>query len=293
MNYSLAFIQQCCNAKFVASILVAFSLLAISNSRLAYATNYFTWGVESNFTSYSTSAVIYKGGSSRDCTVAHTGSCSMKLQVIGNDSGNQQMGADLISQKTFPFNIVGGPALYYRWWMRIMPGFSWGTGTRKTKSSRLLGGVYSRGYTGYVTRDRFLVAECDAAAPNGCLDAQGTPNSSDSLIGITYDIRTMADGLWHEYIVMVKPNSTSTSMDAQLKVWVDNVKVGEYLNWRLSTVANNPHIEAWGSWMVYPYFQLNGTVSDGGTIYVDDFSTDDVYNSLIVGFPTPGNLRVQ
>jgi hypothetical protein len=33
--------------------------------------------------------------------------------------------------------------------------------------------------------------------------------------------------------------------------------------------------------MVSPYFQLNGTTSDGGTIYLDDFSTDDGYNSLI------------
>jgi hypothetical protein len=50
--------------------------------------------------------------------------------------------------------------------------------------------------------------------------------------------------------------------------------------------------------MVSPYFQLNGASGDGGTIYLDDFSTDGVFNSLIggsipVSLPAPTNLRVQ
>jgi hypothetical protein len=70
------------------------------------------------------------------------------------------------------------------------------------------------------------------------------------------------------------------------------------LNWRLHEKDGNGFIEAWGGWMVSPYFQLNGTSGDGGTIYLDDFSTDDVFNSLIggsipVSLPAPTNLRVQ
>ena len=78
---------------------------------------------------------------------------------------------------------------------------------------------------------------------------------------------------------------------------MDGLFVGENNNFKLHNNASNLMIEQWGSWMVYPYFQLNGTASDGGTIYVDDFSTDDVWNSLIPGspfnLPRPANLRVR
>lgn len=257
-------------------------LLGLSHS--ANATNLFNWGVESNMTTVGYN-VSYFGGSSRDCTVAHSGACSMKLVVQGNDGGNQQMGADLVDWSRYSFNIVGGPALYYRWWMKIMPGFSWGSGTYKTKASRVIGATAGRGYTGYVQKDGFFVSECETVAGvsgGGCLDANGKPNN-DYLISVKYDMTPKADGNWHEYIVMVKPNSTSNTSDAQLKVWIDGVSVGQYVNWRLHNVANNKEIDVWGGWMVSPYFQLNGTTSDGGTIYVDDFSTDDAWNSLTSG----------
>lgn len=264
------------------------------------ATNFFSWGVESNYTPNSVYPVQYSSGkpagalSARDCTVAHSGGCSMRLTVIGADSGNQPLGADVIEQKTLPFNIIGGPAIYYRWWMKIMPGFSWGNGTAKTKSGRVLtsGAASTRVYTGYVMSYGVLVGECDPA----CKTNTGAINT-DSNLFVPYNFRAANDGKWHEYIVMVKPNSSAsciagTNCDAQLKLWVDNVLVGSNVGWKMYDQANVVHIEAWGSWMVYPYFQLNGTAADGGTIYLDDFSTDDVYNSLLV-FPAPTNLKAQ
>jgi hypothetical protein len=109
----------------------------------------------------------------------------------------------------------------------------------------------------------------------------------------------MNDGKWHEYIVRVKPNSTASSYDAEFQVWVDGKSIGQVNNWHLHNYASNGMIEAWGGWMVKPYFQLGGTTSDGGTIFVDDFSTDDVFSSLIGsgGLPAalaaPGNLHAQ
>lgn len=248
-------------------------------------TNYFSWGVESNYTPNSTYPVQYEGNTTRVCSnvAAHTGACGMKLQVIGNDSNNQPLGADILSGKTLPFNLVGGPALYYRWWMKIMPGFSWGNATAKTKSSRVLTVSGARGYTGYVFKNGFSIAECDKISGGmggGCTDTEGVKNN-DSSVYVTHNMNTMADGLWHEYVVMVKGNSTISTMDAKLKVWIDGQVIGEYNNWYLHDAANTQHLEAWGGWMIRPYFQLGGTSSDGGTIYVDDFSTDDVYNSLI------------
>lgn len=235
--------------------------------------NYFSWGAETN-------APLF-GGTTRDCNVAHSGACSMRLNVIGNDGGNQQMGVDG-DQITYPFNFVGAPAIYYRWWMRIQPGFRWGNGTAKAKSSRVLATATSEGYTGYISSDGFLIGECDAA---GCRLNDGSINTDSNLI-IPYNFRNADDGQWHEYIVKVKPNTNGacvagSNCDAQFEAWVDGVSVGQYNNFKLHTNAGDGMVEAWGGWMQTPYFQLNGTASDGGVIYVDDISTDSNYNSLI------------
>lgn len=283
---------------------VVIQLLAIGGflclfgaSQNASATNYFNWGVESNTTSIGT-LYGYHGGTTRDCTVRHSGTCSMRLNVIGNDSGNQGMGAD-INQNPYTFKIVGGPALFYRWWMKIQPGFKWGSGTAKTKSSRVIANTSSQGYTGYLMSYGFLIGECSNA---GCTLNNGGSNGSDSQLVIPYDFRTRADGVWHEYIVKIKPNTSATctapaNCDAQFQAWVDGVSIGQYNNFKLHNNASSDMREAWGGWMVTPYFQLNGTSSDGGTIYVDDFSTDNSYNSSIGGGTTtlspPANLQVQ
>lgn len=217
----------------------------------------------------------------------------MRLQVIGNDSGNQQMGADP-NQFQYPFNFVGAPAIYYRWWMRIEPGFSWGNGTAKTKSSRTIANASSQGYTGYLMSYGFLIGECGSA---GCRLANGAVNTDENLY-IPFNFRSMDDGRWHEYIVKVKPNTDAactpgTNCDAQFQAWVDGRSVGQYNNFKLHNNASHTMTEAWGGWMLTPYFQLNGTTSDGGTIYVDDVSTDSQYNSLLGNRPNPpGNVTL-
>lgn len=263
-------------------------LFLFGANRNASAANYFNWGVEGSKVNYGSTQgqynVTYNGGSTRDCSVSHSGSCSMQLSVIGNDGGNQQMGVDLIQwNPNYPFNMVSGSALYYRWWMKVQAGFDWGTNQRKTKSSRAVTANGHGGYTGYVGGDGFWLGEAEKGAPG-----------NDPVSFIAYS--TPADSTWHEYIVMVKPNTTTSSTDAQFKLWVDGNLVGQQVNnFRLS---QDPGwmTDAWGGWMVAPYFQLNSTTG-GGTIYLDDFSTDDSWNSLIggslpVSLPPPTNLRV-
>ncbi len=277
--------------QFVAFVL---SLSLVGASREAEATNYFNWGVESNVTSQGFT-VKYFGTSSRDCTVAHSGSCSMKTVVHGVDGGNQTQGADNIDWNRLSFNVVGGPAIYYRAWLMFMPGFSWGTPqVANVKTSRAIGGAYPRLMTGHMRSDGFHVAECETVggvSGGGCLTTSGVPNN-DYQIHIPYDVAGKADGLWHEYILMIKPNTSASVRDAVFSAWVDGVQVGTLTGWRLSD-SPNPNLwnEAWGGWMVTQYFQMNGTSSDGGTLYADDFSTDDVYNSL-TGLPAPTGLRV-
>ena len=264
----------------------------------AGATNYFNWDAESNSTSIGP-VLGYRMGTTQDCSVAHTGSCSMKLRVVGNDNNNQGMGIDL-NQNNYPFSVVGNKSLYYRWWMNIQPGFSWGiggTGHHLTKASRVLGVAEIRVYTGFLEDKQFSISECglDPSQPGGICD----PNvGGDHAAVINYDMTKKNDGIWHEYIVRVKPNSTPISYDAEFQVWVDGRSIGQVNNWHLHSFGSNGMIEAWGGWMVQPYFQLGSTASDGGTIYLDDFSTDDVWNSLIPGspfggLPAPGNLQVR
>lgn len=258
----------------------------------AHAVNYFRWDAESGGDNF-------LGATSRDCSVAHLGSCSMRLQIVGNDSGNQQLGVGP-TPFDYPFQFVNGPALYYRWWMRIEPGFSWGNGTTKTKASRTIGGPLvngsgAQGYTGYLQSFGFLIGECGSA---GCRLADGSVNTDENLY-IPYNFRSRADGLWHEYIVKIKPNTSATctagvNCDAQFQAWVDGVSVGEYNNFKLHSDANHILTEGWGGWMLTPYFQLNGTVSDGGVIYIDDVSTDSQFNSLTGPRPNPpSGLQVQ
>ena len=238
----------------------------------AAGVNYFRWGAESDIGNLFS-------GTARDCTVAHSGNCSMRLDVRGDDSGNQQMGVDG-NQIVYPFSFVGAPALYYRWWMRIEPGFSWGSGTAKTKSSRTIAGSAAQGYTGYLMSFGFLLGECGSG---GCRLANGDINTDENLY-IPFDFRSQDDGVWHEYIVKVRPNTRAdcapaVNCDGQFQAWVDGVSVGEYHGFKLHDDAAHGMTEAWQSWMVTPYFQLNGTAADGGVIYVDDFSTDTALNS--------------
>jgi hypothetical protein len=134
----------------------------------------------------------------------------------------------------------------------------------------------------------FWLDECEdvgSSMPGG-----GCPKQGKKII---YDMNPMADGKWHEYIMMVKPNTTPTTSDAQFRAYVDGQLVGEALNFILHNKSGNMHDEGWAGWMVKPYFQLNAETSDGGVIYVDDFSTDDAWNSTITGTPPlwPGNIK--
>lgn len=250
--------------------------------------DYFSWSCESDTTSLGP-VVQYFGGTPAGSSTTRmllNGDGVMRLVVVGNDAGNQQLGAEVglnqLIQNGSNMLFVGGPAIYYRWYMRIEPGFSWGAGTAKTKSSRTGGGPIvnsstAQGYTGYLMSNGFLIGECGSA---GCTVPGGGANTDGNHL-ISYDFRTKNDGLWREYIVMVKPNSGAAVADAQFQAWVDNVAIGGANNYILHASAIETFVEMWGGWMVMPYFQLNGTASDGGTIYCRDFLVSNYYNSLL------------
>jgi hypothetical protein len=283
----------------VSHLILAVLLIAASAS-VAEATNYFLWDAETMTATVNGAPATFstiRGNSSLSTDTAHGGARSLKMLVPGpggdNPTGIDQVnGTNPCATTIMGGTLIGGPAIYHRWWMNIKAGFSWGSGTQKTKAYRTMGtgdgaGATFAGYTGYLHRDGFGIHEC-ATGINGsngtCRDARGIPDDSDSRIVAPFDMRRMADSKWHEYIVMVKPNTTARSSDAQLKVWIDGVQRTQYLDWHLND-NGAINFNSWCGWMVMPYWQLNGSSSDGGTIYVDDFSTDDVYNSTFSGGP--------
>jgi hypothetical protein len=276
--------------------------------------NYFSWGVEGTGTrttpgtvnnamsmgSLKTPFWVQPNGASDHNWFANTspdntvfnpngpGAQSIRFDVHTNDGGNQQMGPQVLDLIPFGFNIVGAPAIYYRWWMRISPGFLWGVDQQKAKSQRTAaqGNPSSRGWTSYVWKGGFRISECDG--DGGCTIPGGGGNNDFQ--GIDFDLTTMEDGQWHEYIIMIKANSTPTTPDAEFRVAIDGVEVPNS-PWRngsgvtgfiLHAHAGEAWLEGWGSWMCLPYFQLGGTGTQtpAGTIWCDDFSVDGAWYSL-------------
>ena len=277
----------------------------------AQAANYFTWGIEGNprtATSLGTSVTNFWGApeanTTQDCTIAHAGSCSMKITVAGNDSGNQQSGYDVIDNVSLPFNVnaIPGGSIYYRAWVRFSSGFSWGTDTGGiVKISREQNGntlASPRMITLHSHRGMVVVAECDYADPaqnggyggGGCITSGGA-SGNDFNLPVNYSNGSiMSDGQWHEHIIRLKPNTANNS-NAEFQLWIDGVSQGTLSGFRLtqfSTFGTNAFVEDWGGIWARPYFQMNGALygGTGGTVWIDDVSTDDTYNSISSGGDT-------
>lgn len=262
--------------------------------------NYFKWNITDTKPTWNSGpATNTPAAVSANTTIvtsgyARAGTKFGRMQIIGNDSGNQQAGFDLItSVPNYPFNVIrAANPLYYRCWMRVQPGFSWGSGTAKAKCSRSAGVTVSRVCTNYFTKTGFTVGETDGAGGGtgpAVVPTDYNVANTDTNVRVDYDLEAMDDGLWHEYVFKVTSNTVTganigsltdlTSQDAVFEVFVDGVSIGSITNWRLHNTSGNVQYEQWGSIMCYPYFQLNGTASDGGTIDVNDFDTSDTYNS--------------
>jgi hypothetical protein len=284
---------------------LAACLLALAAS-VAQATNYFSWGAENMVPQWGANGAYTGTASLRSATtidsgVTHSGTKSMKVTVnmLGT---NESVGIDLNGiPPPYPFNFIGSQ-LYYRWWMRFEPGFSWGDNSSNgwVKMGRVLTsdttGAY---YTGFMAANRFIIQECNYRDGGNyvgdCYTTDGVP-SLTTAISIPYNLAAKADGQWHEYIARVKVNTSASctpgvNCDADWEMYVDGVSVGRYNNFKLSS-QNSQILEWWGSWGTNPYFQGNSSTSAGGTVYLDDFSTDDVWNSTFSSGSPPAMQSV-
>ena len=265
-------------------------------------TTYFHWEAESlsmETDGGTITATLKNAESTLDAVVFYNGAKSMKIVPDGApDAGNEPMGISATDEDigvTYPFSIntmmSTGINLYYRWWWRIDSGFDWAT-TAKTKANRTAGdnGVANRQvYTGYMSEGGFRLQEMFHAGT----DMSGASNEDFGIIAV--DMNGYADNAWHEYIVRVKFNSADSTYDGEWEAYIDGESVGTQTgikfisnqdHWgsgtgNLTAHGDKPYKDAWACWMMAPYFQLGA--AGGGTMYLDDFSVDDAWNSIFEG----------
>jgi hypothetical protein len=169
--------------------------------------------------------------------------------------------------------------------MKMSPSFSWGSADAKMKSNRvaLSLAVPPVPYTMYYHKGSVYVGECPMCQKQG---NNVKTDPSDAKIGYDFNPGTnSAVTNWQEYIIGLKKQSCLTCFDGEFHLWVNGVKIGTGVkNMRYCDILNcSIWKEAWGANLVAPYPQLNGTSSDGGTIWFDDFSLDDQWNSSFNG----------
>ncbi|HLV30724.1 MAG TPA: T9SS type A sorting domain-containing protein [Chitinispirillaceae bacterium] len=240
------------------------------------AKNYWNWDCES-LKSASSRISGFDGTSKLVTTDPRSGKYCLQHESVGNDNGNQQAGAKVGGYDIG--SLLDGKWLYYRWWMKIDEKFKFGNRTAKIKANRikLSSESSSPPLTGYIAKDNFHVSGNQGCIPKHHWD-EGGPK-------IPFDLQGMAGKGWHEYIIAIKKQNGVNGLDGEFHLYVDGKEIGngvKNLRWTNLSASCN---EAWMGWMVRPYFQLNGTSSDGGLMWIDDISTDDTWNSTLVNIP--------
>jgi hypothetical protein len=169
--------------------------------------------------------------------------------------------------------------------MKFGTGFSWGDGSAKAKANRIKRASETQPVplTGYVHDRCVLIGECphcSPASPDWC-------NTEGACI--SYDFSAQAGTGWHEYIVAFKKQNGASGTDGEFRLYVDGQVIGtrEGFHWHDEDIAV---AEAWGAWMTSPYWQMNGSASDGGSVWFDDYSLDDEWNST--EFADPGGQAI-
>ncbi|MEQ1654321.1 MAG: hypothetical protein ABL983_01140 [Nitrospira sp.] len=258
------------------------------------AANLFRWDADQLSTTSLGPIITVQGGTSIDTNVKHGGLGSMRLVFPGNTQGQVgiEPGPGIV--------LTPGQRYFHRWWMKFDSNFHWRTGggfsTFKMNRIKRQGDILPGILTQHLEPGFISVSECEQCDPAG--------TGGDNATGINYNFDPQSNRAllnWNEYIVEFKLNSASDVRDGEYALWVNGVQIGRAsgISFCCSSGSFQP-IEAWGMTMVRPFAQIQGLASDGGIIWVDDFSNDTTFNSTIGSNnndltppAAPGGLRVQ
>lgn len=228
-----------------------------------------------------------------DTTEKHSGTGSMQLTVTNaqGDTGIKPLNSYTLD-RTLP--------VYYRWWMKMDAAYRWGTGNQLMKLNRVKQWNDQLGFslTNHWRNNGIGLSECDTCTPQG--------SGGDDVMNVTYDFNPATNAAlssWHEYIVEFRFSTGGgtapgvlDSSNAVMKLYVDGALVSTApeavsLCCRAASIANSTEEnarEAWGGMGVNTFPQLNCLGGDpvcGGTIWIDDVSTDTTWNSSFVDPP--------
>jgi chitodextrinase len=255
------------------------SLVLFTIMPAGHAVNYFSWGCDSQTTSLGSCMSL--SSAAIDSSVKHSGTASMRLDIPPDTGGGNQghVGCEVPSSPILGSGSDGG-WLYYRWYMKMDPGFRWGFGTQKMKSNRVM--LQSQTppipYTMYMGRDAVWVGECPLCQQQG---SALKDDPSAAIIGYDFNPATNdAVRNWQEYVIGLKKQSCTSCYDGEYHLWVNGQEIDSVKNMRFCDGTNCADwVEAWGANMVIPYPQFNDGTA-GGKIWLDDFSLDSTRNSM-------------
>jgi hypothetical protein len=260
-----------------------FIIVCFLVSQSANATNYFTWNADSSTTSNGHCTLT---GAGFVAGAGHDGGTALRIDVQdGYETGTHGCPND--AQLDLGLRWDSGKTLYFRWWMRLG---AFNFGTRNTmKSGRLLYGS-TGDFTMHLNSARVWVESAYSNNP---------PCGGGDCPGVNYNFLGQVGGNWHEYIMALTLQTGSATNDAKTELFVDGVSQGyttgyHFTNCSQANCSDVALVASVGNAVMQaPYMQLcvsSGNCGAGGTIWVDDFSVDDRWNSTVGPQPNPPTL---
>ena len=239
------------------------------------------------------------------------GTGSMKSIIVG--SSQSQLACQLLNGYTLSPTVAwdSGKIIYMRWWMKIDSGFDWGERVPPeadpARAFWMKAGRWGdttnpnyteAGLTQMLHPDKINIFECHQC------DGAGPPDVTtvDNVLTVNYDfdpVTNAAVSSWHEYIFAIHLQN-GTASDAFGEFFIDGGLAGSggggtgtsSTSHLMECGGSNPcgNIEAagWSMWGQSFYPQLcaegipcptRGGGDAGGSIWTDDISMDDVFNS--------------
>lgn len=277
----------------VYGLLVFSAVLATS---AAFAGNIESWNADSTafLVNGSPSTCTLTPNASIESSDVHSGAGAMRVNV-GDVQGDH--GCETNPRPSLG-DMYDGGTLYYRWWMKISPGFNWGTYEKKLKVGRITRSNEQNPIMGtwYLNSSGFFWAGHVGAVDNqnphigvDFDDSDGSCHSSDLVSNLGSECTQ-----WREYIVRMQKQTCPTCADGSFSVYVngqlaaqkDNMEYADGVPADGVTTITSSFFAIGG--IVYPQMCPNGsTCGTGGTIWIDDVSLDTTWNSTFAPQPDP------
>ena len=217
-----------------------------------------------------------------DWTLKGSGGDTEALIAANNPDGDGGMGARFYVGDgknnnasrliiTFPSQE---PELWIRWYMRYEPGFAWEGGSPNYDKFLYMYTKGPGGGNGFAMIPGYAGGRLGTTL-NGQPDIR-TNKSWTDVFGTT------SDGLFHQFEIYIKVNTSLSASNGIVRFWIDGVLEREELNISFTENSNNPS-EALDGLKRIDFHSNQGSPSNGGNTPVD-------YDDMAIYTVTPPNV---